>query len=292
MLNRGPGNIEWRGMPLRCHVEVEWDPLRLVAVVPPKFFSIEDPVNDAQRRHYASIGPRLQTVQDEHASTVRALQEAGAEVLILPPTQGQPLQFNVRDAGIVVDGQLILGCMTHRLRKSEPDLLQAALSFDDVVPLHHRLEGGDVALIPGIVLVGLSQRTDRSGLKDLQRHIEGRRRVVAIRLHPTTLHLDVALTVVAPNLGLMHRPSILDALPDELSDFEWIQVTSEEYEQQAVNVLVVDQQTVLMDSRQKRLRDELESRGVNCIPVPLSDISKIGGGIRCMTLPLVRLSKS
>jgi N-dimethylarginine dimethylaminohydrolase len=277
---------------LKCDVAFEWGHLTSVAVVSPEYFSVEEPINASQRRFYAADRPHREVVLEEHAGVVRALQDEGVEVVSISPTNGLPLQFNVRDAGIAIDQRLVLGRMTHPLRWPEPDRLVEALQVPDVIRLDQRLEGGDVTLAPGVAYVGLSQRTDEQGLKELRNHLGSTRRVVPIRLHPSTLHLDVAMTLVGPGLGIVHKPSIAGVLPESLMESEWLDITNEEYEQQAANVLVINRRVLIMDSRQTRLRTELEARDIRCVPVAISEISKIGGGIRCMTLPLVRSSQS
>ena len=46
----------------------------------------------------------------------------------------------------------------------------------------------------------------------------------------------------------------------------------------------------MLDARHERLQNALAIRGFQCIPVQLDEITKVGGGVRCMTLPLVRMS--
>jgi N-dimethylarginine dimethylaminohydrolase len=119
--------------------------------------------------------------------------------------------------------------------------------------------------------------------------LAGQREVTPIRLTDSVLHLDVVLNLVGLRLGVIHRPSILGDLPPTLGDVEWIEVTDEEFAEQAVNVLVLDPGTVMLDARHERLQVALETRGLRCVPVELDEITKVGGGVRCMTLPLARV---
>lgn len=56
----------------------------------------------------------------------------------------------------------------------------------------------------------------------------------------------------------------------------------------ALNMLVVDPHTVIMDSEQQALRGELEKRGFTVIPHRLSHSRTLGGGFHCVTLDLWR----
>jgi len=56
----------------------------------------------------------------------------------------------------------------------------------------------------------------------------------------------------------------------------------------ALNLLVVDPQTVICDAEQPALRNLLEQRGFTVIPLVLRHSRKLGGGFHCVTLDLVR----
>lgn len=56
----------------------------------------------------------------------------------------------------------------------------------------------------------------------------------------------------------------------------------------ALNMLVVDPKTVIMDQDQKLLRREIEKYGITVIPHKLSHSRTLGGGFHCVTLDLWR----
>ncbi len=57
-----------------------------------------------------------------------------------------------------------------------------------------------------------------------------------------------------------------------------------------MNVLSLDQNTVMVDQRQKSLIKELERRKFTCVPIQMRHIYTQGGGIHCATLDIVRES--
>ena len=57
------------------------------------------------------------------------------------------------------------------------------------------------------------------------------------------------------------------------------------------SVLSISPQTVLVDSRQIKLRKLLEKNGLEVIPITLRHMYTQGGGIHCATLDTVRDSK-
>jgi N-dimethylarginine dimethylaminohydrolase len=56
----------------------------------------------------------------------------------------------------------------------------------------------------------------------------------------------------------------------------------------ALNMLVVNPTTVIMDADQTELRYTLETRGFEVIPHKLSHSRTLGGGFHCVTLDLWR----
>jgi glycine amidinotransferase/scyllo-inosamine-4-phosphate amidinotransferase 1 len=59
----------------------------------------------------------------------------------------------------------------------------------------------------------------------------------------------------------------------------------------AMNMLVVDQHTVIVDRNQPELIRTLESYRFTVIPLELRHSRTLGGGFHCVTLDLVRVAK-
>jgi N-dimethylarginine dimethylaminohydrolase len=259
---------------------------------PARIFVLTEPINSTQRRFYGTEDqPSVSLLVDQHASVVTVLTDAGVQVVDVDPTPDLPCQFNVRDAAVVIGSRLILGRMARTVRMSEPAVFGAALGaeFVDTASVG-QLEGGDIVVTPDEVFVGLGERTDERGYASLCDLLSGTRKVTPIHLAAGVLHLDVAANLLSPDVGVLHRPSIIGDLPKSLREVEWIEVTDDEFAEQAVNMLVLEQGAVIVDARHERLQNALEIRGFRCITVQLSEITKVGGGVRCMTLPLVRTS--
>ncbi len=281
-------------VPRVLRVEAEWDRLTVVAVVRPECFVVDEPINSTQRRFYGTEDqPSASLLADQLARVVRVRAAAGVPVVDIEPTPDLPFQFNVRDAAVVIGSRLVLGRMARAARVSEPAVLGAALDAESVVTLAAgQLEGGDIAVTPDEVFVGLGERTDERGYASLRDLLNGTRQVTPIRLAAGVLHLDLAANLLSPDVGVLHRPSIAGDLPKSLREVEWIEVTDDEFIEQAANILVLERGMVMLDARHQRLQNALVIRGFRCITVQLDEITKVGGGVRCMTLPLVRTSMS
>jgi N-dimethylarginine dimethylaminohydrolase len=272
-------------------VEAEWDRLTVVAVIRPKSFVLTEPINLTQRRFYGTASqPSTAALVAQHDQVIQLLVAQGIQVVEVAPAPELPFQFNIRDAAAVIGSRLVLLRMARAERAGEPALLATALAPAGAVAVSAgTLEGGDLMQTPTEVFVGLGERTNKDGCASLRALLARDRRVTPIRLTGGTLHLDVALNLLSPQIGVIHRPSIGNGLPESLRGIEWIEVTDEEFAELAVNMLVLDPGTVILDARHERLRSELTTRGFRCLLVELDEITKVGGGVRCMTLPLVRV---
>ncbi|MGH3426448.1 MAG: hypothetical protein ACRDQZ_02550, partial [Mycobacteriales bacterium] len=203
-------------------VEAEWDRLAVVAVVRPEFFALTEPINLTQRRFYGTAEqPSTATLVAQHERVVQLFATQGIRVVEIAPTSDLLLQFNVRDAAVVIGSQLVFSRMARAVRSREPGSLAAALGMAPAPTIPEgTFEGGDVMVTPSEVFVGLSGRTDEVGYTSLGGLLAGNRAVTPIRLTDCALHLDVALNLLGLRLGVIHRPSIFGDLPPSLQDVE------------------------------------------------------------------------
>lgn len=275
---------------MRPDVSKEWGELRVVALVRPDFFQIVAPVNSTQQLFYGTdLEPRADVLCREHDLVKAALARQGIQIVDIPADPRFPMQFNVRDPAVVIHDRVVLGRMVREARWGEEEAIARALAqwADPILPSAGTVEGGDVIVAPDSVYVGLSQRTSRQGLEALRSCLGEAIVVEPILLADHVLHLDMVLNLVGAGTGIIHRQSVVE-IPSSLGAYDWIEVTDEEYLEQAANVLSLGGRTVMLDERHQRVASEFERRGFECVAVGLKEIAKVGGGVRCMTLPLVR----
>jgi N-dimethylarginine dimethylaminohydrolase len=183
-------------------VDTEWGLLKAVTTISPKFFMLTESINASPRRFYGTDDqPTAAALTEQHVGVVAALTAAGVRVVELEPTQGLPFQFNVRDAGVIIGSRLILGCMARAVWKAEPTALAVGLGMDDVCSLDRLdqgyLEGGDIAVTPNEIFVGLGERTDERGYTSLRRLMESTHRVTGIQLADGVLHIYERISMFA-----------------------------------------------------------------------------------------------
>ena len=91
----------------------------------------------------------------------------------------------------------------------------------------------------------------------------------------------------------MHRQGFarkdeLDVLLNRYPDANVMDVTAEEMKTMHCNVFSISPNTVVSNQSFARTNAQMKSWGYNVIEVDLSETSKMGGLLRCSTLPLRR----
>jgi len=150
------------------------------------------------------------------------------------------------------------------------------------------------------IFVGMGERTNQAGVDFLKEQFEPDFEVHAFPLvvsdspMENILHLDCTFQPVGDKYaiffedGFAERPSFLI---DLFGEENLIRVTAREMYDMFPNVFSIAPNTVVVDSDFKRLINELESRGLTVVPVEYREVSKLGGLLRCSTLPLRRKEK-
>jgi glycine amidinotransferase len=112
----------------------------------------------------------------------------------------------------------------------------------------------------------------------------------AVKLRPDVLHLDCAMALLRPSLGLWCQGRIAGELPESLLGFHWIEVSEEEAGGLGTNGLILNSETVIVERRQSRLIRELRKAGMEVIPLSYDAPATVGGAFRCSHHPLIRES--
>ncbi len=260
-----------------------------------------DVVNSTQRRTVDAGGhPTEAMLLPEFRAFVAAMERAGVTVHepVLAPESVQD-QTCPRDIGFVIGDTFVEAGMRHASRIEEIEAVRHIL--DDFegpalrVPEGVALEGGDVIVDGEHLFVGYGQRSDAAGVDFLREQFGDRFEVVPL---PTrwggpeedVLHLDCTFNPLGLGHALIY-PNGLAELPDVLrTRFDWIEVSKEEADCLASNVLSVTPDTVIARAGDvcARVNGELRAAGYRVIEVSFDGVPGTGGSFRCATLPLRR----
>ena len=237
---------------------------------------------------------RLHTALAQQLEFKNTLEAHGARVILEPPIPYSGAHYT-RDIGFAIDDTFFVARMGTRTRAIETVALEPWLArFSKVARLDAgRIEGGDVILAPGRVLVGLGEATNEAGIASLKAalaRLGSTREVVPLAFNsPGVIHLDTKFNLVAPHLAMISRHSFEQKSLRWLEQhFELIDATLEETRAIHINTFGIGHGKVVMSVHAQRLANILRDKGIDPILLDYSEITCLPGSFRCSTLPLER----
>jgi dimethylargininase len=240
-------------------------------------------------------------VEAEHEALQAALAEAGAEIVVAEPLDGDPDAVYVYDPALLTDRGAVLLRPGKAERRAEPAALGRELEAAGI-PILGRLqppacvEGGDTAWLDEHTLaVGLGYRTNEAGAAALAEALPDVH-VLAFDLPhfrgpDEVLHLMSLISPLDEALALVHLPLLPTRLVQLLRehDVELVEAAAEEYDTLACNVLALGPRLVLALDGNPATRRRLEAAGVEVRVYNGHELGLKGdGGPTCLTQPLRR----
>ena len=245
------------------------------------------------------------------------LQRYGVEVLRPTPLENYN-QIFARDVGFTIDDTFFISNLIPD-RALETDafatsiLPRIAEGHIEHLPEQVHTEGGDILLYDDLLFVGTYLGDDYPDLKtartnryaiDFLRERFPRKRVIPLELrkhdhdpHRSVLHLDCAFQPVSRGRALIYKEGFLHkqdiGLLEEIFGHDNLfSVTPEEAYYMNTNIFSLGPDALISDQHFIRLNQHLRSAwGMTVEEAPYQEISKMGGLLRCSTMPLVRRAK-
>lgn len=250
---------------------------------------------------------------------VAILEERGVKVRRVHQTEGEDDRVGcgtgegslvfARDPILVVGNQIIELTLSEDWRRREQFAVRPVIAeimensnarwaamppvAPSLSPEAPRMEGGDVLLNGDEIYVGCNGfLTTPAGVRWLRQYLGDAYRIHQVSLDGDYMHLDGALCLLRDGLALRAPDVLLEPLPGALRDFEFIDVTPFEAGKLACNVLILDDQTIVMDTGPcARLAREIEKRGIEVIHHGYETVHAFGGGMRCSHHPIRRVAR-
>lgn len=223
-------------------------------------------------------------------------------------------QVFARDVGFVIGDKIINSNIIpdREDEKEAYEVIYDQISYNKIYNLPERahVEGGDVVLYNDIVFVGLYTGADYSQLKTARtneyafsflKEIIPDKTFIPLELkkHDTNpyqgvLHLDCAFMPVAGNKALIYKDGFRYEkdyllLKEMFGAENLFEITQEEMYYMNTNIFSLSPKVVVSEQHFTRLNNFLaEEWGLTVECVPYREISKMGGLLRCSTLPLIR----
>jgi dimethylargininase len=221
----------------------------------------------------------------QHADYCRALERAGAQVVILEASPDLADSVFVEDTTIILHGLAVI------TRPGAPSRLPETALMEPVIGRYRRLEhihapgtvdGGDALLIGRTLLIGVSTRTNAEGIRQLEQIAQPLGYAVIPVPVLGSLHLKTACAPLDANTVLLN-PDWIDSEP--FKDFERIPVPADE--PFGANALPISGGLIVNEAFPRTLDlivKHSESSGVPLIPVNISEYNKAEAGLTCLSL--------
>jgi len=229
--------------------------------------------------------PIFATALQQHAAYCATLRDCGLTLTELEADARYPDSTFVEDTAILTKDLAVLTHPGAPSREGEVRTIKAALdqfytNFRVITALGN-LDGGDICEAEQHFFIGLSQRTDEEGARQLTAYLEEIGCTAAwvdIRDTPGILHLKSGIAYVGDN-----NLVVIEALADHpaFEGYNLIRVApGEEY---AANCVRVNDH-VLLPAGYPQLHNALTALGYHVIPLEMSEFQKMDGGLSCLSL--------
>jgi dimethylargininase len=234
----------------------------------------------------AGLGPPdLELARSQHERYCEALRGCGLEVIRLPEDSAHPDSTFVEDTAVITERGAILTRPGAPSRAGEVAGIRSALEplFPDLeeIVAPGTLDGGDVCEAGDRFFIGLSERTNAEGARQLAAFLRRRgyeATCVDIRNAPGLLHLKSGVAYLGGGTFLL-----VDALAghDAFLGVDRLIVDAEE--SYAANGVRING-ALLLASGFPRVERELRRRGERPIVLEMSEFRKMDGGLSCLSL--------
>lgn len=229
--------------------------------------------------------PVLDLVLEQHRDYCKALADCGLELTLLEADLRFPDSTFVEDTAILTARGAVLTRPGARSREGEVDAMRPVVLDFFPSPLAIEtpgtVDGGDICEAEDHFFIGVSQRTNEEGARQLGAHLRGfgyTSSVIDVRGMTSILHLKSGISYIGENnLVVMEEMADYDAF----GGFDLIRVSADE--SYAANCVRVNDR-VLVAAGFPRLTEELDAKGFKTLALDMSEFQKMDGGLSCLSL--------
>ncbi|HVN55686.1 MAG TPA: arginine deiminase family protein [Anaerolineaceae bacterium] len=233
-----------------------------------------------------SGAPEYALALAQHEAYCAALRECGLELTILPADLRYPDSTFVEDVAVLAGNCAVLTHPGAPSRQGEVEAIRSAVSefFSSLFQINEpgALDGGDVCEADDHFFIGISQRTNEEGARQLAALLKQAgftSSLVDVRRVPGMLHLKSWLAYLG-NRTLVVAEG-LASLIDQFPGFRIIRV--DRRESYAANCLRIND-TVLLPAGYAGFQRALEVLNYPLITLDMSEFEKMNGGLSCLSL--------
>ena len=197
-------------------------------------------------------------------------------------------QVFTRDIGFFIGGILFVSNLKDENRKDEINPLLKFIEEHKIqyYTMKNNIEGGDVILYDNYIFIGLSDRTSKEGIEEVQKVLIEKNidmKVIPINFNKEKLHLDCVFNVLREGEGVtsdyVYDNHILNRYVKKL-----YKIGKPLSDKLATNFVKLKDGTIITGVLE--MAEFLEGKGYRTIYCPYEEIEKAGGSLGCSTLPI------
>lgn len=219
--------------------------------------------------------------QQQHQDYQSALASLGCETVVIPAPSGLADSVFIEDTALVLDDFAVMlrpGVASRRPEVAGVAEVLRQYKLLKAIEAPGTVDGGDLLRVGSTIFAGLSTRSNQSGIRQLSNIVSDYGITVETVETAKCLHLKSAVSEVAPGTLLINPDWVSSST---FAKFELIPI--DEKEAHAANALRIGAD-VIYPSSFPRTIDKLARRGLNVVPVDLSELQKAEGAVTCCSL--------
>lgn len=260
-----------------------------------------------------NIYPEEKDIVDEMTAFENVLKKHNVEVY-RPHIIQDYNQVFARDVAFVIEDKMIISNIIEE-RYDEQDAYRkifARVGWKKIInlPDSAHIEGGDVIVWNDFIFVGTSFSQDYRSFKtartneyavEMLKDYFPKKRILDFDLkkndqdpYKGILHLDCTFNPIGKDKCIIYKDGFVDEsdyrlILDIFGEENCFHVTDEEMFMMVPNIFSISPEIVVSDGAFTRLNNHLrEEWGMTVEEIPYREIAKMGGLLRCSTMPLVR----
>ena len=275
--------------------------------------TLEECYDPKSKKHVlAGTYPTEEACSTEMLALVGVLNKYDIQVFRPESIKGVNQIFS-RDIAFAIEDKLVLPNIIEQRRGETPalDELLEAIDPSHVIsmPSEARAEGGDVMPWNESIFVGYAEdevfqtftsaRTNRAGLEFLIRTFPDKT-VKGFELlksdkdpRANSLHLDCCFQPIGKDKAILYKGGFKHAediafLVNYFGEENIIEITQDEMYEMNTNIFSISENVIISEVGFTRLNQALRDLGFTVEEIPYAETSKMGGLLRCSTMPLIR----
>jgi dimethylargininase len=226
--------------------------------------------------------PNYEQAIIQHQSYIDILKRCGLDVTVLDPCEVYPDSTFIEDVALITPSCAIITRPGAHSRRDEVKEIESVLRnrFNNVKAIEApgTLEGGDVMMVGNHYYIGLSNRTNLEGAKQIIEILNKYGMSGSTISLNKMLHLKTGLSFLENNNLIVCGEFINDSRFDQ---YNYIEIP--ERESYAANCIWVNE-FVIIPSGYPITKEKIRNAGYTVLETDVSEFQKLDGGLSCLSL--------